>query len=479
MKHPTKILFTAVMIVVAPLVWAAEEVQWVRVTVLLEPGPDATVRVGQTLVPGGIYSLAEVEGRGLDAIDREISDRIRFLGEQMRDVEASMRLATLLARQYYLALEIGKASTLPVIDLNPRLGIVISPQRFSESRAVCKVQFLEPEGPNAKPDFVGDPITLKLKDADLQDVLRTFSKITPFSVEIDPSIDRVVTVDLHDVPWDQALDLILRVNGLAWTREGDTLKVEPLNEMSRRKRVRTDATVNLPRDEWGSATIASRGDAENPTVVLVVESVDGPPGLAAERDGLVTPTKVVLVSTPDERPDDLGGELAVIRARATTTGELEDVEILASPSAGYSRMLRTAIESWVLRTVLDEAGRKQEAIVGYGLRLRPQRVLASIGAVEHITFEVSCRPVPDKPGMYVIRAKVLDLDTGRVISNPQVFTMAGSEAKVRTGMRMPSGELTELHMSFLVSEDGMKIRYSWQLTSKDKVLSSHTADFEL
>jgi hypothetical protein len=252
------------MIVVAPLVWAAEEVQWVRVTVLLEPGPDATVRVGQTLVPGGIYSLAEVEGRGLDAIDREISDRIRFLGEQMRDVEASMRLATLLARQYYLALEIGKASTLPVIDLNPRLGIVISPQRFSESRAVCKVQFLEPEGPNAKPDFVGDPITLKLKDADLQDVLRTFSKITPFSVEIDPSIDRVVTVDLHDVPWDQALDLILRVNGLAWTREGDTLKVEPLNEMSRRKRVRTDATVNLPRDEWGSATIASRGDAENP-----------------------------------------------------------------------------------------------------------------------------------------------------------------------------------------------------------------------
>jgi hypothetical protein len=81
--------------------------------------------------------------------------------------------------------------------------------------------------------------------------------------------------------------------------------------------------------------------------------------------------------------------------------------------------------------------------------------------------------------MYVIRAKVLDLDTGRVISNPQVFTMAGSEAKVRTGMRMPSGELTELHMSFLVSEDGTKIRYSWQLTSKDKVLSSHTADFEL
>jgi hypothetical protein len=479
MNHPMKFLFTAVMIAAAPLVWAAEAAQWVRVTVLLEPGPDATVRAGQTLVPGGIYSLSEVEDRGQDAIDREISNRIRFLGEQMRDVEESMRLATLLARQYYLALEIGKASTLPVIDLNPRLGIVITPQRFSGGRAVCKVQFLEPEGPPGSLEFVGEPITLKLKDADLQDVLRTFSKITPFSVEIDPSIDRVVTVDLHDVPWDQALDLILRVNGLGWTREGDTLKVEPLGEMSRRKRVRTDATVNLPRDQWGSATIASRGDAENPTVVLVVESVDGPPGLAAERDGLVTPTEVMLVPTSDERPDDLVGELAVIRARATTTGELQDVEILASPSEGFSEGLRTAVESWVLRTVLDEAGRKQEAVVGYGVRLKPQRVLASIGAVDHIGVEVSCEPVAERPGVYVIRAKVFDLDTDRVISNPLVFTEAGGEARVRSGLMMPNGEPSTLNLSFLIDEDGKGISYSWTLTSDGKVVSKHSAEFEL
>jgi hypothetical protein len=458
---------------------SAEDVQWVRVTVLLEPGPGTTVRAGHTLVPGGIYSLAEVESRGQAAIDREILDRIRFLGEQMRDVEESMRLATLLPRQYYLPLEVGEASSLPIIDLNPRLGIVITPQRFSADRAVCKIQFLEPEGPVGAPEFSGEPITLKLNDADLRDVLRTFSKLTPVTIDFDSSIDRTVTVDLHDVPWDQALNLILRINSLGWTRKGDTMKVAPLDEMSRRKRVRTDATINLPRDGWGSATIASRGDAENPTVVLVVESVEGPPGLAAERDGLVTPTEVTLVSPGERTNGDDAGDFAVFRGRVSTTGELRGVEVLASPSATYSEELSSAAANWVLRMVLDEAGRKQEAVVGYGVRLNPQRVLASIGAVEHIGVEVSCVPAVEQPGVYFIRAKVFDLDTQKIISNPQVFTKAGSEAKVRSRLVMPSGEPTTLEMSFLIADDGKSINYSWTLTSNGEVVSSHKAEIAL
>jgi hypothetical protein len=473
------LLLLVISILLAANLASAADLQWVRVTVLLEPGPKATVRAGQTLVPGGIYSLTEVESRGQAAIDREILGRIRFLGEQMRDVEESMRLATLLARQYYLPLEVGKASTLPVIDLNPRLGIVITPQRFSAERAVCKIQFLEPEGPVGASEFSGEPITLKLKDANLQDVLRTFSKITPYTIEFDPSIDRTVTVDLHEVPWDQALDLVLRINGLGWTRQGDTMRVSPLDEMSSRKRVRTDATINLPRDDWGSATIASRGDEENPTVVLVVESIDGSPGLAAERDGLVTPTEVILPTTGAESESDLAGEFAVIRARVTTTGEVDDTEVLASPSDAYSERLRSAVESWILRTVLDESGRKQEAVVGYGVRLNPPRVLASIGVIERIGVEVSCEPAPEQPGVYVIRAKVIDLDTGRILSNPLVLTRAGNEARIRSGLMMPSGEQSRLHMSFLISDDGKGISYSWKLTARDKVVSSHSAEFQL
>jgi hypothetical protein len=168
----------------ASTVSAAEDGQWIRVTVLLETGTKASHRTEQTLVPGGVYSLAEVDERGLATIDDEIVERVRHVEESMRGVEDSMRLATLIARQYYLSLEVGKKAVLPVVDLNPRLGIVFEPQRFVDDRAICKVQFLEPEGPPGTTEFTGDPITLRLQDADLQAVLGTFSKITPFTIEV-------------------------------------------------------------------------------------------------------------------------------------------------------------------------------------------------------------------------------------------------------------------------------------------------------
>ena len=472
-------MFAILMTLAAGIVFAADDVQWVRVTALLEPGSGTTVRAEQTMVPGGVYSLAEVDRLGMDAIDKEILKRTEFLSGQMRDVEEAMRLATLLARQYYLPLEVGEDSVLPAIDLNPRLGIVITPLRFVGDRTVCRIQFLEPDGPSGTSEFSGEPITLQLKDASLQDLLKTFSKLTPYSVEIDPSIDREVTVDMHDVPWDQALDLILRINNLGWTREGDTLRVAPLREISRRKRVRTEATINLPRDSWGSATIASRGDSENPTVVLVVESVDGPPDLAAERDGLVIPRRAVFVSFSNTNVEGSAGEMAVFRAGVTQAGELHDVEVLVSPSQTYSDRLREALESWQLRTVLDEEGRKHEAVAGYGIRLMPQRVLASFGAVEHIGVELKSNPAVEQDGIYLISAVVTDLDTGEVISAPRVTAKKGDEANLRTSFVAPSGEPTNLEMSFLFSGDGKTISYSWTLNRDGKVLSSHKAELRL
>jgi type IV pilus assembly protein PilQ len=71
----------------------------------------------------------------------------------------------------------------------------------------------------------GEPISLDLKDADLKDVLRTFAKLARLNIAIDPEVKGSVTVRLHDVPWDQALDVILQVNGLGYVLEGNVLRV--------------------------------------------------------------------------------------------------------------------------------------------------------------------------------------------------------------------------------------------------------------
>jgi hypothetical protein len=465
--------------VVVSTISAAEDVQWIRVTVLLETGSQSVQRAEDLLVPGGVYSLAEVARRGQDAVDREILERVKFLAESMDGVEESMRLATLLARQYYLPLEKGKKAVLPVVDLNPRLGIVFTPLRTDNDQMVFEVQFLEPDGPVGATEFSGDPISLRLQEADLQSVLGVFSKITPFTIEVDSSVSGTVTVDLRDVPWDQALDLVLRTNNLGWKKDGDILRVAPLDEMSRRKRVRTEATISLGWGSSESATIASRGDAVNPTAVVILEGIEGPPELAAERDGLVHPTKILLPRPSDEDRESFEDGLAVFRARVAEDGSLEDISVLAAPLPTFSERLEQAIDSWTFRTVLDEQGRKQEAVVGYGVRFRTQRILASISAVEHVGIDVDAAPAPNHPGQYVVTVNVTDLDTGQIISAPRIPIVAGQKAKVRSDFTAPSGNPTEFEMSVLISEGGKAISYSWRLTRDDEVLSEHKAEFEL
>jgi type II secretory pathway component HofQ len=78
--------------------------------------------------------------------------------------------------------------------------------------------------PTTMTRWSGEPISLDLKDADIRDVLKTFAKLGRFNLAIDPDVKGSVTVCLENVPWDQALDVILRMNGLGYVLEGNILR---------------------------------------------------------------------------------------------------------------------------------------------------------------------------------------------------------------------------------------------------------------
>src|SRR5918996_2022226 len=81
--------------------------------------------------------------------------------------------------------------------------------------------------------FTGDPITLDFQGADLRAVLRTFAEISQgLNIVIDPSIQGTVDVSLRDVPWDQALDIILRANKLGYSVEGNIVRIAPLQVLA-------------------------------------------------------------------------------------------------------------------------------------------------------------------------------------------------------------------------------------------------------
>ena len=75
------------------------------------------------------------------------------------------------------------------------------------------------------PKYTGEPISVNLKDVDLKDFFRLVHEISGLNVVLDPNVHGTLTVVLDDVPWDQALDIVLKNNDLARELEGNVLRI--------------------------------------------------------------------------------------------------------------------------------------------------------------------------------------------------------------------------------------------------------------
>ena len=77
----------------------------------------------------------------------------------------------------------------------------------------------------AGPRYTGEPISVNLKDVDLKDFFRLIHEISGLNVVLDPNVHGTLTIVLDDVPWDQALDIVLKNNDMARELEGNVLRI--------------------------------------------------------------------------------------------------------------------------------------------------------------------------------------------------------------------------------------------------------------
>jgi type IV pilus assembly protein PilQ len=73
--------------------------------------------------------------------------------------------------------------------------------------------------------YTGEPISVNLKDVDLKDFFRLIHEISGLNVVLDPNVKGTLTIVLDEVPWDQALDIVLQNNNLDKQLTGNVLRV--------------------------------------------------------------------------------------------------------------------------------------------------------------------------------------------------------------------------------------------------------------
>src|SRR6202795_721674 len=92
--------------------------------------------------------------------------------------------------------------------------------------------------------YTGEPISVNLKDVDLKDFFRLIHEISGLNVVLDPMVHGNLTIVLDDVPWDQALDIVLKNNELSRQLDGNVLRiatVDTLRKEAEGRRAQIDA----------------------------------------------------------------------------------------------------------------------------------------------------------------------------------------------------------------------------------------------
>jgi type IV pilus assembly protein PilQ len=292
------------------------------------------------------------------------------------------------------------------------------------------------------PKYTGEPISVNLKDVDLKDFFRLIHEISGLNVVLDPNVKGTLTIVLDDVPWDQALDIVLKNNDLARQLEGSVLRV---------------ATVETLRKE----AEARRAEEEAEAMAVEKQTVTRFLSYAHSKD--VVPTvKKFLTQRGDVIADDRTNALIISDIPSVMPGidrlltqldrKTQEVEIEArvvAATRSFARDLGTQLGfGWGNgRTAVGGASSVGTSpITASGLT--PGYITVGSGTASQIPLFSNLGVAAPTSGLSFINASnnvridaILTAAESRgllkILSRPRVVTQNNIQALVRQGVRVP------------------------------------------
>ena len=294
-----------------------------------------------------------------------------------------------------------------------------------------------------KPAYTGEPISLNLKDVDLKDFFRLIHEISGLNILVDPNVTGSVTTVLDNVPWDQALEIVLKDNGLGKVLEGNVLRIarrETLDAEKRDAAARLEAaplvTVFRPVNYAKASTIAATLIKKAPGN----EKESGGASWALSKRGTVlwddrTNTLIIL---------DIASQIPIIEriiAKLDTKTKQVAIEtriVLANSS--FQRTLSAALAGALSNRSGSTIGAGQ---TGTGASITP-----SSPGTSPPTFTIPANPsagfgtvaITNFSQRYLIDAAISAAEIrsqAKTISRPSIITQNNVEGMVQQGTQIP------------------------------------------
>jgi len=358
----------------------------------------------------------------------------------------------------------------------------------SEKTLIVEVSALpdEPQAGQGRDQFgyTGEKLSLNFQNIEVRAVLQLLADFTGMNLVTSDTVKGNLTLRLKNVPWDQALDIILKSKGLAMRQSGNVMMVAPAAEIAAREKQELEAQKQLVELEPLYTEIVEIKFAKANELATLLRT-DGKQGGTSGRSGFLSPRGSITI---DERTNSL-----LIRDTAENLGQISEViEQLDKP------VRQVLIES---RIVIANNDFNKELGVRFGTSTQNDN--SSLGQfatsgnlngttqiINGETLEQADRLNVDLPvanpagsiGLALAKlplGMILELELsamqaegkGEVISSPRVITSNQKQATIEQGTEIPYQEATSsgaTNVSF--KEAVLKLDVTPQITPDDRIV---------
>jgi len=340
--------------------------------------------------------------------------------------------------------------------------------------------------------YTGEPISVNLKDVDLKDFFRLIHEISGLNVVLDPAVKGSLTIVLDEVPWDQALDIVLQNNSLDKQLSGNVLRIASRDTLKKEAETQRDlekaqaeaiAPVTVPRVlSYAKAAalaptlkkfLSSRGDIlyddrsnqliirDIPSVIPIIDNLIR--NLDRKSQQVEIEARVVSASRSFAR--DIGTQLAF----ATSSG---NNVFGGNSTVGPSPIFRTITPGVSTSPALTFGAPPvpQPPVAGQA----PQQANVQMPLVTNLGANA-----PTSGVSYLFTSANLALDfmitaaeskgVGKLLSKPKIITQNNEKAAVKQGTKIPIQTTINNTISVQFIDAVLKLEVTPQITADGTV----------
>ena len=335
--------------------------------------------------------------------------------------------------------------------------------------------------------YTGERLSLNFQDIEVRAVLQLIADFTEFNLVASDSVSGSVTLRLKNVPWDQAMDIILKTKGLGMRQEGNVIMVAPQEEIATREKLELEAQQQLKelaplRTEFVQINYAKANELAN---LLKAESNN----LLSERGNVTVDQRTNTLLVQDTANNlseirevvealDIAVRQVLIESRIVVANE--DFSKDLGVQFGYSQIDNRQD----LTPRADGTATGLTSLVGGGIPgdtdYNNTTTFNTDGLENYIVGLPVAGPAAafnwsiGRIGSYLLQLELSALQAegrGEIVASPRVITANQKEAVIKAGQEIPYQEATSSGAtSVSFKEAVLSLKVTPQITPDDRII---------